>query len=167
MVEFKTIKEYCNKININDVSIINYIYNNQPGMKYDKNKYHNYAKTKINRICDLTPKKFVNKIINNINENKIENFTKNNNYYYIWNENHKNLLIQHCNTYNDLMLYIMSLLSQNKKLKTKDILYLCSDKFNVSEKTIYRHIKNFMDTTKFSNFTVESFLLYLKHKVLK
>lgn len=160
MIGYAKIKEHCNNIGITDNDIINYVYSCQ-----DHFVKSGYAGVKITRFCDLTPKKFADRIIKNIKENKTETFTKSH-YNCNYDDYHKELLIEYFNSYNDLTLYIMGILSQNKQLKVKDVLWACSNKFNFSERTAHKYIQQFIDGSK-ENWSVERFILYLKHTVLK
>ena len=160
MINYNKINNHCKKIDIYDKDIIRYIYNGQK-----KLSHNGYVETKIYRICDLSSKKFVEKIINDIKENRIEKFIKKT--YNIENYDYEKLILKHFGNCNNLILYIFNILSQNKNVKVKDLLYLCSIHFNIVETTVRRHIDNFIKSSKQNDFSIERFILYIKWQILK
>lgn len=166
METYVTIKEYCDKIEMNDKIVIDYIFNSQSA----KVKPSAYICEAFNRYSDLSVTETSQKVLKNIQEFKVEKFTKkvdNEIYNYKFNDDFmKERLFLKYEKVNDTIIYIMNLLNNMTKCKTNDILYLTAKRFNVKERTIHKRIKDYQKSVG-NTLPLTSFLYHLKWSVIR
>jgi hypothetical protein len=164
MTSYATIEEYCKGIGINEKAVIDYVFNYQNEQKNP----NTYTREIFNRYSDLSVKKTSSLILKNIQDNKIERFTKkvDNNTYSFNDELMVNKLFNKYKSKNITIVYVMNLINNIPNCKTSDILYLTAKHFDITERSVHRRIKKFQKSIN-NTLPLTSFLYHLKWKVMK